>query len=142
MIVPALNEASRLAACLDGLIAQDIEVAEILVVDGGSQDGTQDLVRRYAARDVRVLLVDASPVPADWNGKAWGLQVGLDRSDQTTKWLLTIDADVRPTSGLCTALLAHAHEVALSALSIAILVVRRSTMAVRASPLRSAFTYS
>ena len=119
VIVPALNEASRLAACLDGLIAQDIEVAEILVVDGGSQDGTQDLVRRYAARDTRVLLVDASPVPADWNGKAWGLQVGLDRSDQTTKWLLTIDADVRPTSGLCTALLAHAHEVALSALSIA-----------------------
>ena len=84
VIVPVLNETDRLSECLDGLIAQGTEVAEILVVDGGSDDGTQELVRGYAALDARVLLVDASPVPADWNGKAWGLQVGLDRSDRRT----------------------------------------------------------
>jgi len=119
VIVPVLNEVDRLAACLDGLIAQGAEVAEILIVDGGSRDGTQELVRGYAARDARVLLIDASPVPADWNGKAWGLEVGLDRSDRRTLWLLTIDADVRPASGLCIALLDHAHMADLSALSIA-----------------------
>ena len=41
VIVPVLNERTRLEPCLDGLIAQGREVAEIIVVDGGSDDGTQ-----------------------------------------------------------------------------------------------------
>ena len=78
MIVPVLNEHDRLVPCLEGLIAQGKEVAEIVVVDGGSDDGTQELARAYSQRDLRVRLVDASPIPENWNGKAWGLQVGLD----------------------------------------------------------------
>ena len=77
MVVPVLNERNRLSSCLDGLIAQGEEVAEIVVVDGGSNDGTQQLVCTYAQSDPRVRLVDASPIPSTWNGKAWGLQVGL-----------------------------------------------------------------
>ena len=77
VILPVLNEAGRLGPCLDGLMAQDATVAEILVVGGGSQDGTQQLVRTASLSDPRIRLVDASPVPADWNGKAWGLQVTL-----------------------------------------------------------------
>jgi cellulose synthase/poly-beta-1,6-N-acetylglucosamine synthase-like glycosyltransferase len=45
LVVPVLNEAHRLAACLAGLLAQGDEVGEILIVDGGSTDGTRDLVR-------------------------------------------------------------------------------------------------
>jgi dolichol-phosphate mannosyltransferase len=77
VIVPVLNESSRLSLCLEGLIAQGAEVVEVVVVDGGSVDGTQQLVCTYAGRDPRVRLVDASPIPALWNGKAWGLQIGL-----------------------------------------------------------------
>src|SRR4051794_41608475 len=79
VIVPVLDERNRLAACLDGLLVQGAEVAEILVVDGGSRDGTPELVGAYRARDCRVRLLDASPVPVDWNGKPWGLQVGLEQ---------------------------------------------------------------
>src|SRR5947209_8603161 len=62
VIVPVLNERNRLSPCLAGLIAQGTEVAEIVVVDGGSDDGTQQLVCSYAGRDPRVRLLDASPI--------------------------------------------------------------------------------
>ena len=120
-IVPVLNEQDRLAPCLDGLIGQGPEVAEILVVDGGSSDGTRAVVNAYTARDGRVRWIDASPVPPDWNGKAWGLQVGFERANEGNPWLLTIDADVRPRPGLARALVAHADRESLASLSAATL---------------------
>ena len=60
VIVPVLNEIDRLAPCLEGLIAQGTEVAAILVVDGGSTDGTPELIRSFSDRDARVRLVDAA----------------------------------------------------------------------------------
>jgi dolichol-phosphate mannosyltransferase len=119
VVVPVLDEAERLGPCLEGLLLQGPEVAEVIVVDGGSVDGTAALVRGYQDRDSRVRLVDASPVPADWNGKAWGLQVGLQRSSPAGHWLLTIDADLRPGPGLAGALVAHARREGLSVLSVA-----------------------
>lgn len=119
VIVPALNEASRIGLCLEGLLAQDATVAEILVVDGGSQDGTQQLVIEAGQRDPRVRLLDASPVPEDWNGKAWGLQVGIAQASRPTRWLLTVDADVRPRAGLVAALVARAEADCVVTASVA-----------------------
>ena len=121
VIVPVLNERNRLSPCLAGLLAQGTEVAEILVVDGGSTDGTQQLVCTFSSRDPRVRLIDASPVPDAWNGKAWGLEVGLSSASPDTDWILTVDADVRPTAPLTNALLAQAERAKLAALSVATL---------------------
>jgi dolichol-phosphate mannosyltransferase len=121
VIVPVLNERNRLSPCLEGLIAQGEEVAEIVVVDGGSDDGTQQLVSTYAQSDPRVRLVDASPIPSTWNGKAWGLQVGLCAASPESDWILTMDADVRPKALLTCALLVQAKRAGLAALSIATL---------------------
>lgn len=119
VIVPVLNERNRLSPCLEGLVAQGAEVVEILVVDGGSDDGTQQLVSTYARRDPRVRLLRADPIPPLCNGKAWGLQMGLHSACPTTTWILTIDADVRPGASLTRALLAHAKRAKLTALSVA-----------------------
>jgi dolichol-phosphate mannosyltransferase len=119
VLVPVLNERDRLSPCLTGVIAQPSEVAEILVVDGGSIDGTQDLVSTFMARDRRVRIVNASPIPTGWNGKAHGLQVGLDHADPDAKWILTVDADVRPAPALVRSLLAHALQTGVASLSIA-----------------------
>lgn len=110
VVVPVLDERHRLAPCLEGLMAQPAEVQEILVVDGGSQDGTQALVRAAAARDTRVRLLDATPIPPGWNGKAHGLQTGLLHADPASQWILTIDADVRPEPDLVHSLLAHVRQ--------------------------------
>src|SRR5688572_21430196 len=117
IIVPVLNERDRLQPCLDGLIAQGDEVSEILVVDGGSDDRTQALVMETTKQDRRVRLIDASPIPDGWNGKAWGLQAGLD--DAQAPWVLTIDADVHADPALVRSLLAHADATGLDVLSVA-----------------------
>lgn len=119
VLLPVLNEARRVAPCLDGLLAQGAEVAEILVVDGGSTDGTQALVTAYGERDARVRLVDASPIPNGWNGKAWGLEQGLREMGAACRWALTVDADTRPAPELARALLAHAAQSSEAAFSVA-----------------------
>lgn len=118
VLVPVLNEIDRLSPCLAGLAEQGPEVAEILVIDGGSTDRTPDLVGRWAARDPRIRLIDATPVPATVNGKAHNLQVGLAHA-AATPWVLTVDADVRPEPGLVRALLLHARQEHVPALGVA-----------------------
>lgn len=118
VLVPVLNEVDRLSPCLAGLAEQGPEVGAILVVDGGSTDGTPDLVRQWAAQDPRIRLVDASPVPAGVNGKAHNLHAGLQHAG-AAPWVLTIDADVRPARGLVPALLNHADRERVPALSAA-----------------------
>jgi len=121
VIVPVLNEYTRLEPCLDGLATQGEEVVEIIVVDGGSVDNTQELVARYIRSNAHIYLVDASPIPPGWNGKAWGLQVGLRSAHAESNWILTLDADVRPKALLTHSLLEQAKKVNLSALSVATL---------------------
>ena len=119
VLVPVLNEAQRLGTCLAGLQAQGAELAEVLVIDGGSRDGTCDLVRAYARRDRRVRLVEAGPAPAGWNGKVWGLHMGERAVAPSTHWVLTIDADVRPRPALARSLVARARSRHLRLLSVA-----------------------
>ncbi|MGN6032366.1 MAG: glycosyltransferase [Thermomicrobiales bacterium] len=119
VIVPVLDEADRLAPCLDGLRMQGAAVAEILVVDGGSRDGTRAVFDSAVRDDARLRWVDASPSPADWNGKAWNLETGRRHLAPGTRWVLTIDADVRPAPDLVSSLLATASDDGLQAVTVA-----------------------
>lgn len=57
--IPAFNVAAHLPAKLDSLLALDYpaELLEILVYSDGATDETDEVVRRYAARDPRVRLL-------------------------------------------------------------------------------------
>lgn len=48
IIIPTLNEQTRLADCLDSI--QKLNPLEIIVVDGGSSDATCELAQRYGAK--------------------------------------------------------------------------------------------
>lgn len=119
VLVPVLNEEDRLAPCLEGLTAQDEAVREIIVIDGGSTDGTVGIVERFAATDPRLRLVSAAQVPNGVNGKAYGLAFGEAEASPEADWLLVIDADVRPAPRLVPSLLAMAHAEGLQVLSVA-----------------------
>jgi dolichol-phosphate mannosyltransferase len=119
ILLPVLNEAKRIEGCLQSLMAQPQEVCEILVVDGGSTDGTQTLVNAFHQRDERVRLIDASPVDSRWTGKAWGLHFGLQRSNPASTWILCLDADVRVSPKLIRSLLAHAQHTGVTNFSLA-----------------------
>jgi GT2 family glycosyltransferase len=69
-VVATWQEAAFIGPCLERLLAQDIEAGiEVLVVDGGSTDGTRELVEQAAEADGRVTLVDnpARVAPAAFN---------------------------------------------------------------------------
>lgn len=55
VIIPTLNEKDYIQSCLESLKNQDYpEVVEILVVDGGSEDGTREIVRAQGG-NIRLL---------------------------------------------------------------------------------------
>lgn len=116
VLVPVLNEADRLTPCLEGLIATGPEIADIVVIDGGSSDATADIVRKFQRQDRRIRLIETTP-PAHANGKAHGLSTGLKHV--CAAWVLTIDADARPQPALVAALLATAERERVNVLSVA-----------------------
>lgn len=73
VVLPTLNEQAYLRDCLDSLLAQDTdEIAEILVVDGGSTDATRSIAGRYDGVNPTVRVVDNPGVTA-----AAAMNVGL-----------------------------------------------------------------
>ena len=61
VVLPTLNERAFIRDCLDSLLHQDYPVGQILVVDGGSTDGTRAIV---ASSSPRVRLLDNPRVTA------------------------------------------------------------------------------
>jgi hypothetical protein len=49
-VIPTRNQAPFLRRCLDSCLAQGLPGAEVLVQDGGSTDGTQDVLASYGDR--------------------------------------------------------------------------------------------
>jgi dolichol-phosphate mannosyltransferase len=117
VVVPALDEARRIGPCLAGLGAQGPVVREILVVDSGSGDGTQDIVRAAAERDPRIALLRDPPLPSGWVGKVWAMQHGLAHAHG--EWVLGVDADTTPHPGCVGGALAAAREFGYDAVSFA-----------------------
>lgn len=74
----ALNAAPRLAQCLDALAFAD----RIVLIDGGSRDGTAEIARAHGAQVL---------VETDWPGFGPQKNRALDALD--TDWILSIDTD-------------------------------------------------
>ncbi len=105
VVVPTLNEADRIAPCLDGLSRQSYELREVIVVDSYSVDGTADLVKTAGEKDPRFRVINDDPLPAGWVGRPWALHTGFLASSEKCEWILGIDADTVPHPGLIASLL-------------------------------------
>lgn len=116
VLLPVRDEHHNVLNCLETLLAQTA-APQVRVIDDGSTDGTADLVRQRAAREPRLTLLAAGPLPAGWRGKVHALWVGAREVE--TPWLLLTDADTRHAPDL----LARAHAAAagrgLDAVSLA-----------------------
>ncbi|GJG86463.1 glycosyl transferase [Gemmatimonadetes bacterium T265] len=117
VLVATLNEAARLGPCLDGLARQGAPLAEVLVVDSRSTDGTREIVAAAAAHDPRVRLLTDPALPPGWVGKVWALEHGLRHA--TGDWVLGVDADTAPAPGMVAAVVAAAAAYELDVVSFA-----------------------
>ncbi len=58
VIIPVYNVAGYLEPCLESVCAQTYENIEIVAVNDGSTDSSPDILRRFAEKDPRVVVVD------------------------------------------------------------------------------------
>ena len=79
-VIPIRNEAAFIARTLDQVLDQDLTGVEleVIVVDGESTDGTQDIVNRYVDRDQRIQLINN---PQRLSSAARNLAIGLATGD-------------------------------------------------------------
>ncbi|MGN0503616.1 MAG: glycosyltransferase family 2 protein [Ruminococcus sp.] len=57
VIIPAYNIADYLPRCLDSVLGQTYKNLEVIVVSDGSTDGTNEIIKRYAGQDNRIVPV-------------------------------------------------------------------------------------
>lgn len=86
IIVPCRDEAGFIDACLESLVNQDYaNVAEILVAEGESTDGTRERLAEWGGRDCRVVVIDnpGGQIPR-----------GLNKAIQSARGDVVVRADV------------------------------------------------
>src|SRR5688572_1353570 len=91
VILPARNEERYIARCLDSLLAQDYSNFEVIAINDSSTDRTGEIMKGYAARDSRVVHVNAPAKPEGWAGKNWACHQAYLRAKGEV--LLFTDAD-------------------------------------------------
>jgi hypothetical protein len=93
IVVAARDEAEGIEASVRTFLAQRDVTLEVIVASDRSRDETVGIVRRLAAEDARVRLVEITTLPERWLGKTHALHQGSQAA--TGDWLLFTDADCR-----------------------------------------------
>ena len=57
VIIPAYNAEKYLAECIDSVLNQTYENVELIIVNDGSQDGTRDILDKYASKHSNIQVI-------------------------------------------------------------------------------------
>ena len=83
IITPSLNQAAFLPRCIDSVLSQDVDL-EYIIVDGGSTDGSTEILERYRSKATLIIEPD--------RGQADALSKGFDiASGSILGWLNSDD---------------------------------------------------
>ncbi len=107
VVIPCLNEADHIGALLNQLRpAAERLKARVVVVDGGSSDGTQAIVRKISLNNPRIVLLDN---PKRIQSAAVNLAVSLYAGG--AEFLIRIDAHGRYPDDYCDRLVEEARAI-------------------------------
>lgn len=93
VLIPARNEERNIRAALDSVLASRDCDFEVVVLDDNSTDRTAQIVLEFAARDPRVRLETAPPLPSGWCGKQHACYILSQLAKHDL--LVFMDADVK-----------------------------------------------
>ena len=92
VLVPCFNVEKYLVECLDSIVAQSYKNLEIICLNDGSTDSTLDIIKSYASKDERFVVVDKSN-----SGYGASMNIGLKKA--TGEYLAIVESDdyIEPT---------------------------------------------
>jgi len=64
VVIPSLNKVRFIGQTLDSVLAQDYPNFEIIVMDGGSGDGTLEIIRKYARKYPKIIHYESKKIKA------------------------------------------------------------------------------
>lgn len=86
IIMPMLNSIKYLKECIDSVCNQTLKEIEILIVDGGSTDGTLELVNEYSKNDNRIKVINSDM-------KSHGRQCNLGMDNAIGEFVGFVESD-------------------------------------------------
>lgn len=91
--IPTLNRASFIGETLDSIVSQIDEKVEVVIVDGGSKDGTKEIVEGYQARfpQIRFFLSPLSTSGPSNSGFDKDCNLAVELAQGKYCWLMTDD---------------------------------------------------
>jgi chlorobactene glucosyltransferase len=93
VLIPARNEEKNIEKCIKGMLSQEYQNKEIILLDDNSSDNTYKLASSFSTSNV--ILLKGKKLPQDWLGKNWAChQLAQEAKGE---YLLFIDADVELT---------------------------------------------
>ena len=92
IIIPVYNMADKMGRCLDSIVGQSFTDFEVLVVDDGSADGTEGVVRAYMADNPQIRYYHKQN-----GGVSSARNAGIDAA--RGEYILFIDADDETEEG-------------------------------------------
>lgn len=96
VVICARNEAANLREYLSVVLEQDYPVYEVVVVNDRSWDGTEDLLKEFAARYRHLKIVTIADGEKFIAGKKFAVTMGIKAAQY--EWLVFTDADCVPAS--------------------------------------------
>jgi len=96
-VVPVRDEAGSIRQLIEALLTQTLRPDEIVITDGGSSDGTREIIGEIIREGAPVkLIIDEDSLP----GRSRNLAIAHARND----WIAFIDAGIRPVPNWLAAL--------------------------------------
>ncbi len=91
VLVPCYNVEKYLCQCLDSILAQTFPDMEIICLNDGSTDGTLSIIKEYAQKDNRIVVVDKAN-----SGYGATMNVGLNRAQGEYVAIIESDDYIEP----------------------------------------------
>lgn len=115
IVIPTLNEARAIAGVIERIL-DDVGLVDPLVVvaDGGSTDGTREIVREVGRRNPRVRLIDN---PGRFQSAGMNLAAAAIAGDRP--WLVRVDAHAEYPRNYASTLIAEAQRTGATSVVVA-----------------------